>query len=80
MQPEVCCIGRLRLVWVSAVMGTDPAEIILDSIADGVFAVDRLWRITSFNNAAEKTSGTAEDMVMTYLDGSLQTGDKVCDH
>jgi len=61
-------------------MGTDPAEIILDSIADGVFAVDRLWRITSFNNAAEKTSGTAEDMVMTYLDGSLQTGDKVCDH
>jgi PAS domain S-box-containing protein len=29
-------------------------EIILDSIADGVFTVDRDWRITSFNKAAEK--------------------------
>ena len=28
-------------------------EIILDSIADGVFTVDSDWRITSFNRAAE---------------------------
>lgn len=31
-------------------------DIILDSIADGVFTVDRDWRITSFNRAAEKPS------------------------
>jgi len=30
---------------------------ILDSIADGVFTVDRNWRITSFNRAAERITG-----------------------
>ena len=28
-------------------------EVILDSIAEGVFTVDDKWRITSFNRAAE---------------------------
>ena len=32
-------------------------DIILDSITDGVFTVDRDWRITSFNRAAEKITG-----------------------
>jgi len=32
-------------------------EIILDSIGDGVFTVDRYWRITSFNRAAEEITG-----------------------
>ena len=32
-------------------------EIILDSITDGVFTVDRDWRITSFNRAAEEITG-----------------------
>ncbi|MBW2094621.1 MAG: sigma 54-interacting transcriptional regulator [Deltaproteobacteria bacterium] len=32
-------------------------QIILDSIADGVFTVDLNWRITSFNRAAEKITG-----------------------
>ena len=31
--------------------------IILDSIADGVFTVDRDWKITSFNRAAEDITG-----------------------
>jgi len=30
------------------------SQVILDSIADGVFTVDRNWRITSFNRAAER--------------------------
>jgi PAS domain S-box-containing protein len=34
-------------------------KIILDSIADGVFTVDRDWNITSFNRAAERIVGTA---------------------
>jgi len=29
-------------------------DIILDSITDGVFTVDKEWRVTSFNRAAEK--------------------------
>ncbi len=33
---------------------TSNTDIILDSIADGVFTVDKDWRITSFNAAAER--------------------------
>lgn len=32
-------------------------RMILDSVADGVFTVDRNWKITSFNNAAEHITG-----------------------
>ncbi len=32
-------------------------ELILDSVADGVFTVDRNWKITSFNHAAEQITG-----------------------
>ncbi|MCL5058952.1 MAG: sigma 54-interacting transcriptional regulator [Actinobacteria bacterium] len=32
-------------------------DIILNSITEGVFTVDREWRITSFNNAAEQVIG-----------------------
>jgi PAS domain S-box-containing protein len=34
-----------------------PTEAILESISDGVFAVDLDWRITSFNRAAEEITG-----------------------
>lgn len=36
-------------------------EIILDSIADGVFTVDKMWKITSFNKAAERITGISKD-------------------
>jgi len=36
-------------------------EIILDSIADGVFTVDSKWKITSFNRAAEKITGIRKE-------------------
>jgi len=36
-------------------------EIILDSIADGVFTVDGDWNITSFNRAAEQITGVSRD-------------------
>ena len=32
-------------------------QVILDSVADGVFTVDLDWRITSFNAAAERITG-----------------------
>ncbi len=34
-------------------------DIILDSINEGVFTVDRNWRVTSFNRAAERITGIA---------------------
>lgn len=39
-------------------------ELILDAVADGVFAVDRDGRITSFNLAAEKITGWKEREVL----------------
>jgi len=36
-------------------------QIILDSIADGVFTVDSEWKITSFNRAAEKITGIVKN-------------------
>jgi len=35
----------------------EKTEVILDSIADGVFTVGRDWKITSFNRAAEDITG-----------------------
>ncbi|MBP9011892.1 MAG: sigma 54-interacting transcriptional regulator [Syntrophaceae bacterium] len=41
--------------------------MILDSIADGVFTVDRDWRITSFNRAAEEITGVSRDEAIGQL-------------
>ena len=39
-------------------------NLILDSIADGVFTVDHNWNITSFNRAAEEITGWSRDNAM----------------
>ncbi len=39
-------------------------DVILDSIADGVFTVDGEWRITSFNRAAEEITGVARERAL----------------
>ncbi|MBD3234845.1 MAG: PAS domain-containing protein [candidate division Zixibacteria bacterium] len=39
----------------------EEVSAILNSIADGVFTVDKDWRITSFNKAAEKITGVPEN-------------------
>ena len=48
----------------------DTTEIILDSIADGVFTVDADWKITSFNKAAE---------IITGISREEATGQRCCD-
>jgi PAS domain S-box-containing protein len=40
---------------------TSANDAILDSIADGVFTVDELWRIRSFNRAAEGITGISRE-------------------
>jgi PAS domain S-box-containing protein len=42
-------------------------EIILDSIADGVFTVDLEWKVTSFNCAAEKITGIPREEALGRL-------------
>jgi len=39
----------------------DSLNIILNSIADGVFTVDAQWRITSFNKSAERITGFSQE-------------------
>ena len=39
-------------------------EVILDSVADGVFTVDANWRITSFNRAAEQITGVSREFAI----------------
>ena len=55
------CLGwRGKLSSMSNTSNALPSDryaIILDSINDGVFTVDRQWRITSFNRAAEQITG-----------------------
>jgi PAS domain S-box-containing protein len=38
-----------------------PSEEILESISDGVFTVDKEWKVTSFNRAAEEITGVARE-------------------
>ncbi len=45
----------------------DGQNIILDSIADGVFTVNQDWRITSFNRAAEKITGVSREEAIGQL-------------
>jgi PAS domain S-box-containing protein len=45
----------------------DEQNIILDSIADGVFTVDQGWRITSFNRAAQKITGVSREEAIGQL-------------
>jgi PAS domain S-box-containing protein len=42
-------------------------EVILDSVADGVFTVDDQWQITSFNRAAEAITGVPREFAMGSL-------------
>lgn len=39
----------------------DGRDVILDSIADGVFTIDETWRVTSFNRAAEDITGIGRE-------------------
>jgi PAS domain S-box-containing protein len=71
-------------------------EVILDSIADGVFTVDRDWNITSFNRAAERITGVDRDQAIGQkcfdvlradicqtacaLRQTIETGEELIDH
>jgi PAS domain S-box-containing protein len=44
--------------------GKAQVSAILESIADGVFTIDRDWRITSFNRAAERITGVSRRRAM----------------
>lgn len=59
--------GVIGLPMVSHPELTPQTEIILNSIADGVFTVDLEWRITFFNRAAEIITGVSADEALGKL-------------
>ena len=52
------------LVLKEITSGDMPPELILDNVADGVFSVDKDWRITSFNPSAERITGWKKEEVL----------------
>jgi len=50
-----------------AIKAARPGQIILDSIAEGVFTVDLNFRVTSFNRAAEKITGMGRQQAVGKL-------------
>ena len=54
-------------------------EIILNSVADGVFSVDHQWRITSFNRAAELITGVPAEQAMGQRCSDIFHAD-ICQH
>lgn len=44
-----------------------PTDAILESISDGVFTVDKQWRVTSFNRAAEEITGVPREEALGRL-------------
>lgn len=43
------------------------SDVILDSLSEGVFTVNRAWKITSFNRAAQEITGVSREEAMGQL-------------
>ena len=54
-------------------------ETVLHCVADGVFTVDREWRITSFNNAAERITGVPAEQARGRRCSEVFHAD-ICEH
>jgi len=55
---------------IMVVMNPEPYEkkdVILDSIADGVFTVDKNWQITTYNRAAEQITGIPQEKAISQI-------------
>ncbi|MEW6594168.1 MAG: sigma 54-interacting transcriptional regulator [Thermodesulfobacteriota bacterium] len=62
VDPEGTVIGGVETF--RDITATIQQELILDSVADGVFTVDRDWNLTTFNRAAEQITGWRREEVL----------------
>lgn len=52
------------LIYMEEPPGHTFAQYIVHSVGDGIFTVDRNWKITSFNRSAQRITGWREDQVL----------------
>ena len=52
---------KIQMANKSGMLSQEHLATIFDSIADGIFTVDKDWRVTSFNRAAEKITGISSN-------------------
>ncbi len=65
--PDVNGNTNGAVITLSEVEGTSHTnDLAMDSVADGVFTVDREWHITSFNKAAEIITGWSRQEVLGH--------------
>lgn len=53
-------VGVVKFLTEEILREKNKLQAILNSIADGVFTINKEWKITSFNNSAEKITGIKE--------------------
>ncbi len=66
----LCAFTLIHHPNIIVLMYPEPNEkrdIILDSIADGVFTVDKNWHITTFNKAAQKITGMPREKAIGQI-------------
>jgi PAS domain S-box-containing protein len=66
----LCAFTLVHHPYIITLMNPKPNEkrdIILDSIADGVFTVDKNWHITTFNKAAQKITGIPREKAIGQI-------------
>jgi len=59
------------ILYMEEPAGQSYAQYIIDSMGDGVFTVDRNWKITSFNRAAQRITGWTADQVIGKTCGEV---------
>ncbi len=50
--------------WLTSEHASERFQLVINSIADGVFAVDREWRLTCFNRAASESIGIPREQAL----------------
>lgn len=61
VEKQIRMFGNMKNRKNSSIDRKSATEIILDSIADGVFTVDKNWDLTAFNRAAEQITGVKRE-------------------
>jgi PAS domain S-box-containing protein len=78
-KPEIAKADRKCIITLMRHEADQQKDVILDSIADGVFTVDNNWRITTYNRAAEEITGIPREKAIGLVCKDVLRAD-VCEN